>query len=343
MTSEQIQATVQRFCLEYGFENAAPKDPNEAKVKQAIELTSKLNIGDTHTAAFLDMAYTEAKAKGQTEPTLQLDPENAKGSIVGYVSFYDYYLLLEKFETLRKSESFTLDIGSMGGSAFAGLSIRNLLQAMTAAGTSVYTNIHGVAASAAGLVFLGAPKANRKIPKGALFMSHNASAYLLWYSNRAGLKKYYNNVDTALQYLDNIIIDILNDELKMDEKDIRAKIEGGEDWYMDAKEAAALGLIQPENPGPHSKPKKGYSNEADMDGLFAALRETADAYNLKLADLAEPENDKIVGPGPNGTTVVVPVKPMGSKPESEGDTGAAAPPLKHRSCEDLYADFAGVA
>ena len=129
-----------------------------------------------------------------------------------------------------KARNITLKISSLGGDAFEGLAIHDLLKSSK---KKVTAEIIGATASAGTIVAVGAD--NIKISENALFLVHNA--WTVAQGNADDLRKQAENLETV----DNRMVSIYMNKTKQKEEDVRYLMK--EDKWIDANEAKEFGFV----------------------------------------------------------------------------------------------------
>lgn len=124
----------------------------------------------------------------------------------------------------------TVKISSLGGDAFEGLAIHDLLKSSK---KKVTAEIIGATASAATIVAMGADKV--KISENALFLVHNA--WTIAQGNADDLKKQAENLETV----DNRMAAIYVAKTGKSEEEIRSLMK--EDKWIDSNEAKEFGFV----------------------------------------------------------------------------------------------------
>ena len=124
----------------------------------------------------------------------------------------------------------TLKISSLGGDAFEGLAIHDLLKASKA---KVTAKIIGATASAGTIIALGADKV--EISENSLFLVHNA--WTMAGGNAADLRKQAENLETV----DNRMAAIYVAKTGKSEEEVRTLM--SEDKWIDADEAKEFGFV----------------------------------------------------------------------------------------------------
>ena len=129
-----------------------------------------------------------------------------------------------------KARNITVKISSLGGDAFEGLAIYDLLKASK---KKVTAEIIGATASAGTIVALGADKI--KISENALFLVHNA--WTVAQGNADDLRKQAENLETV----DNRMVAIYTSKTGQEETEVRSLMK--EDKWIDANEAYEFGFV----------------------------------------------------------------------------------------------------
>ena len=128
------------------------------------------------------------------------------------------------------ARNITIKISSLGGDAFEGLAIHDLLKASK---KNVTAKIIGATASAGTIVALGAN--NIQISENALFLVHNSSTMVA--GNAKDLRATAENLDTV----DKRMVAIYTAKTGKSEDEVKALM--AEDKWIDANEAQSFGFV----------------------------------------------------------------------------------------------------
>jgi ATP-dependent protease ClpP protease subunit len=128
-----------------------------------------------------------------------------------------------------KGKNITLNVSSLGGSAFEGLAIYDLLKS---SGANITAKIYGATASAGTIVALGANEV--QISENAFFLVHNSWA--VTQGNKEDLREQADQ----LEIIDNRIIEIYKAKTGKSKPEIK-KLMAEERW-IDANEAKLIGF-----------------------------------------------------------------------------------------------------
>lgn len=138
----------------------------------------------------------------------------------------------ELLEAEAMYKNIDVRINSYGGDVYSGIAIFNALR-NSKANINVY--IDGVAASMASVIAMcGKPV---KMSKYAKLMLHNVSGGC--YGNKKEMQKCINEIET----LEDTLCQMYSAKTKQDKEAIKAKYFDGEDHWMNADEALALGFV----------------------------------------------------------------------------------------------------
>jgi len=161
--------------------------------------------------------------------------ENATIEILGSIgeSWFDEGTTLNSVKSQIENLSarnITVKISSLGGDAFEGLAIHDLLKSSK---KKVTAEIIGATASAATIIAMGADKV--KISENALFLVHNA--WTIAQGNADDLKKQAENLETV----DNRMAAIYVAKTGKSEEEVRSLMK--EDKWIDSNEAKEFGFV----------------------------------------------------------------------------------------------------
>lgn len=161
--------------------------------------------------------------------------ENATIEILGSIgeSWFDEGTTLNSVKSQIENLSarnITVKISSLGGDAFEGLAIHDLLKSSK---KKVTAEIIGATASAATIIAMGADKI--KISENALFLVHNA--WTVAQGNADDLKKQAENLETV----DNRMAAIYTAKTGKSEQEVRSLMK--EDKWIDSNEAKEFGFV----------------------------------------------------------------------------------------------------
>jgi ATP-dependent protease ClpP protease subunit len=168
-------------------------------------------------------------------------------------SFFDEGNTLDtvKSEISGITTPITFNVSSLGGDAFEGLAIHDLIAAHKHKTT---VNIVGATASAGAVISMAGDEVN--ISENSLFLIHNSLTFA--FGNVKDLEKHID----AMNQIDSRMTTIFVNKTGMDEKAVKSLME--EDRFMDADEALEKGFVDA-----ISKPVK-IAASVDMEKVLAS-------------------------------------------------------------------------
>lgn len=197
-----------------------------------------------------------AKTKDDAKDSHSFDPP--KGS-EGLFYFYDevskpsVLKLTQDMESwaknpLNKDQPIRIVMNSPGGSVFDGFSLMDEIAHLRREGHRVNIEDYGMAASAAGWIMQAAD--TRSIGANSWMLIHEPS------SETSGK---LSSIETDLHFgeqLENQFLQVFADRSKLSVEEIRKHIDGGRDWWIPAKTAKTLGLVDQVEDVPVYQPEK---------------------------------------------------------------------------------------
>jgi len=169
------------------------------------------------------------------------------GMVVGtdavnlYLEYMDYARLWKKLQFIKAKspKKLTIHLFSFGGSVFDALAMAALIEDIKAGGTIVEIKAKGLAASAGLIILVSGSPGHRSLDKNGLVMFHELQSFTFLKietptskENEAKvLRKIQDKVNKFISSNSNITFDELCGKIK------------DREWWLDAEEAKAVGLI----------------------------------------------------------------------------------------------------
>lgn len=207
--------------------------------------------------------------------TLSIDIVGTIGTSI-FDDTFNSNTLKDKLSESENYDTIILNISSLGGSAYEGLNIFNMLEFEKSKGKKVICNIIGAVASAAVTISLSADE--RNMLENSLMLIHKVSGMV------EGKKEDIEEQLKQMEALNTNLINIYSQKTGLPKEEI-SKIMDQEKW-LSAKEALKLGLITNV-----IKPSKVKNKEINMESIINQINES-DLPKVNL-ETTETENTEV--------------------------------------------------
>ena len=179
--------------------------------------------------------YKDIESEVKLETTASETVLRLYGPIAPYRGYVSAEAVAKELENLT-NENLRIRIKSPGGSAFEGMAIYQQLMSYKG---NIVTQVDGIAASAASLVYLAGEQ--REVPKsGALIMVHEAWTFIFDAVSKSQLKTRVAGIMAVLEAIDGEIVAIISERSNLSEEDAAKAIEATT-WYR-PKQAIKAGI-----------------------------------------------------------------------------------------------------
>ena len=180
------------------------------------------------------------------------------------ISAYEFTQAINRIS--KQTNDITININSPGGSIYDLIQILSVINQTKKDGKKINTVVTGLAASAAGILFLYGDK--RGMNHFSQIMFHRAIITVLFRGNIIDLGKFYTSAQKQLTDFDNAVIDKIHDISGIDKETINQKIT--DDYYLSPKDALANDFATYEIK--HDSKSKKITNETN-DSFINSLQE----------------------------------------------------------------------
>ena len=131
-----------------------------------------------------------------------------------------------------------LIIDSPGGYLDDGLAIYNRLRRHARAGVDVITEVGGMAASAAGLIFLAGDR--RIMSESSVWMGHRAWAIFIAGGDADQIQRYTGRIVRSLRFFDRLISRLIARRTGIAQEEVTRKMNA--EWWADGEDAVEQGI-----------------------------------------------------------------------------------------------------